>query len=150
MARKHEKFSYNYGWKTAPEQWNFFYNGKRINLDDNTRNNLACLCISGKIKEAEDEIFDARQKVANIENPKWYILDRSSNNGYDSYIFKNNLIIEEWMVIYAEEVEPCHKLLPDWIHTRKFYDYKNKLIKIYSYDQFNNRIYDYDRVEKMF
>lgn len=39
-----------------------------------------------KIKEAEDKIFDARQKVADIENPKWYILDRSSNNGYDSYI----------------------------------------------------------------
>ena len=54
MARKHEKFSYNYRWRTAPEQWNFFYNGKRIDLDTDTRNNLACLCISGKIKEAED------------------------------------------------------------------------------------------------
>ena len=54
MARKHEKFSYNYRWRTALEQWNFFYNGKRIDLDTDTRNNLACLCISGKIKEAED------------------------------------------------------------------------------------------------
>ena len=54
MARKHENFSYNYGWKTAPEQWNFFFNEKRIDLDTDTKNNLACLCISGKIKEAED------------------------------------------------------------------------------------------------
>lgn len=54
MARKHENFSYNYGWKTAPEQWNFFFNKKRIDLDTDTRNNLACLCISGKVKEAED------------------------------------------------------------------------------------------------
>lgn len=54
MARKHEKFSYNYGWRTAPEQWNFFYNGKRINLDNNTRDTLAYMCISGKVKEAED------------------------------------------------------------------------------------------------
>lgn len=71
-------------------------------------------------------------------------------DGYDIYIFKNDLIIEEWMVIYSEEVEFNFKLLQDWIHTRKFYDYKNKLIKIYSYDQFNNRIYKYDKVEKMF
>lgn len=66
------------------------------------------------------------------------------------FIYLKMIIIEEWMVIYSEEIESKFKLLPDWIHTRKFYDYKNKLIKIYSYDQFNNRIYDYDKVEKMF
>ena len=49
MARKHENFSYNYGWKTAPEQWNFFFNEKRIDMDTDTRNNLACLCIYGII-----------------------------------------------------------------------------------------------------
>lgn len=39
-----------------------------------------------KIQDAENKILDARQKIDDIENPKWYILDRSSNNGYDSYI----------------------------------------------------------------
>ena len=56
MARKHENFNYNYGWKTAPEQWSFYYNGKYIPLEHETRNRLACMCLSGKVKEAEDEL----------------------------------------------------------------------------------------------
>ena len=56
MARKHENFTYDFGWKTAPEQWRFYYNEKYIPLDNNTRNSLACMCLSGKIKEAEDEL----------------------------------------------------------------------------------------------
>ena len=56
MARKHENFNYNYGWKTALEQWSFYYNGKYIPLDSDTRNRLACMCLSGKVKEAEDEL----------------------------------------------------------------------------------------------
>ncbi len=39
-----------------------------------------------KIQDAENKILEARQKVNDIENPKWYVLDRSSNSGYDSYI----------------------------------------------------------------
>lgn len=35
-----------------------------------------------KIKEAEKELLDAKEKVNEIENPKWYILDRNSNTGY--------------------------------------------------------------------
>ena len=56
MARKHENFTYNYGWRTAPEQWRFYLNGKYIPLDNNTRSKLACMCLSGKVKEAEDEL----------------------------------------------------------------------------------------------
>ena len=56
MARKHENFNYDYGWKTAHEQWSFYYNGKRICLEHETRNKLACMCLSGKVKEAEDEL----------------------------------------------------------------------------------------------
>lgn len=56
MSRKHENFTYNYGWRTAPEQWNFYLNGKRIRLDHETRNKLACMCLLGKAKEAEDEL----------------------------------------------------------------------------------------------
>lgn len=35
-----------------------------------------------KIADAEKELLDAKEKVNEIENPKWYILDRNSNTGY--------------------------------------------------------------------
>ncbi len=53
MARKHDKFSYSYGWKTAPEQWSFYWNGKLIQLDSGTRSEVALLMLSGKETEAE-------------------------------------------------------------------------------------------------
>lgn len=56
MARKHENFTYNYGWRTAPEQWRFYLNEKYIPLDNNTRSKLACMCLSGRVKETEDEL----------------------------------------------------------------------------------------------
>lgn len=39
-----------------------------------------------KITDAENKLLDARQKLADIEEAKWYIWDRSSNSGYDSYV----------------------------------------------------------------
>lgn len=39
-----------------------------------------------EIAKAEEKLIDAREKINDIENPKWYIFDRSSNNGYDAYI----------------------------------------------------------------
>ena len=39
-----------------------------------------------KIKEAEAELVDAREKIAEIEHPKWYVLDRNANTGYASFI----------------------------------------------------------------
>lgn len=56
MARKHEKFSFTYGWKTAPESYKFYLNGKIINLDFNTCNRLGYMCCCGKVKEAENEL----------------------------------------------------------------------------------------------
>ena len=53
MARKHDKFTYSYGWRMAPEQWNFYWNNKPIHLDNNTRLTVACLMLSGKETEAE-------------------------------------------------------------------------------------------------
>ena len=85
MARKHEKFSYNYGWKTAPEQWNFFYNGKRINLDDNTRNTLACMCISGKVKEAEKQDRVQKHCIAffEVNSDRFYYTQNLAYNKND-------------------------------------------------------------------
>ena len=39
-----------------------------------------------KIAEAEEKLMDAKEKIADIENPKWYVLDRYSNSGYNSFI----------------------------------------------------------------
>lgn len=39
-----------------------------------------------KISEAEGKLIDAREKIADIKNPKWYVLDRYSNAGYNSFI----------------------------------------------------------------
>ena len=39
-----------------------------------------------KIKEAEGKLIDAKEEVAKIENPVWYILDRNQNSGYSSFI----------------------------------------------------------------
>lgn len=38
-----------------------------------------------KIKDAENKLVDARQKVSDIENPTWYIFDRTNNTGYKSF-----------------------------------------------------------------
>ena len=39
-----------------------------------------------KIQDAETKLIDAKAEIADIENPKWYILDRYSNSGYSSFI----------------------------------------------------------------
>ncbi len=39
-----------------------------------------------QIKDAENELNKAKEKITEIENPKWYILDRNSNSGYVSFI----------------------------------------------------------------
>lgn len=42
--------------------------------------------LSEKIADAESKLNDARAKIAEIENPKWYVLDRNGNAGYSSFI----------------------------------------------------------------
>ena len=39
-----------------------------------------------KIKDAEQKLIDARTEISKIENPKWYVLDRTTNTGYNSFI----------------------------------------------------------------
>lgn len=39
-----------------------------------------------KIEEAERELAKAKEEVENIENPKWYVLDRNYNIGYVNFI----------------------------------------------------------------
>lgn len=39
-----------------------------------------------KIKDAEKELADAENRIEEIEQPTWYILNRSSNSGYNSFM----------------------------------------------------------------
>lgn len=41
--------------------------------------------VEQKLQEAESKLIDARQEISEIENPKWYILDRYANTGYSSF-----------------------------------------------------------------
>ena len=42
--------------------------------------------VDEKLNDAEKELIDARDKIAQIENATWYILDRNTNQGYTSFI----------------------------------------------------------------
>lgn len=68
MARKHDKFTYSYGWRTAPEQWNFYWNDKLIRLDNDTRSTIACFMLSGKEAEAEAILKRLLRKQEKEEN----------------------------------------------------------------------------------
>ena len=39
-----------------------------------------------KIADTESKLIDSREKIANIENTTWYVLNRYSNTGYNSFI----------------------------------------------------------------
>lgn len=54
MARKHDNLFKYGGYRYAPEQWGFSYNGKPLKLDPDTKSTLAQMIISGKKKEAKD------------------------------------------------------------------------------------------------
>ena len=83
MARKHEKFSYNYGWKTAPETWSFYWNNKLIQLDNNTRSQVALLMLSGKETEAEAIL---KRLLRKQEKEEGYIcIGFFAENGKDYY-----------------------------------------------------------------
>ena len=39
-----------------------------------------------ELRDAEEELIDARAKISEIEKPTWYVLDRTMNSGYSSFI----------------------------------------------------------------
>lgn len=88
MSRKHDKFSYNYGWKTAPEQWNFYWNDKLINLDSDIRSQVACLMLSGKETEAEAIL---KRLLRKQEKEESYICIGFSGVKSDQYYFTQQL-----------------------------------------------------------
>ena len=88
MARKHEKFTYSYGWRTAPEQWCFGWNHKPINLDSDTRSTVACLMLEGKESEAEAIL---KRKLRKQEKEESYICIGFFGKNSDQFYFTQDL-----------------------------------------------------------
>ena len=42
--------------------------------------------VNKQLSDAEAELIDARDEIAKIEKPTWYVLDREQNSGYVSFI----------------------------------------------------------------
>ena len=40
---------------------------------------------AGKIADAKEKLADARKKIDDLEEPKWYVFDRSDNPGFSEY-----------------------------------------------------------------
>lgn len=83
MARKHEKFSYSFGWRTAPEQWHFGWNEKSIQLDNSIRSQLAMLMIQGEETKAEDILKRILRKQEKEES--YVCIGFYSENGKEYY-----------------------------------------------------------------
>ncbi len=88
--------------KTITQEENNYYlqitNGKKelekakIKLDNSEKSyqiglseyNQGVKTLEEKTLEAEEKIQDAKDSLKEIEKPEWYLLDRTSNNGYTS------------------------------------------------------------------
>lgn len=51
-----ENFTYSCGWKTAPETYRFYHNGRRLNLPPDIERKLGYQIICGDFKAVEDEL----------------------------------------------------------------------------------------------
>lgn len=138
MKRKHECFTYNYGFRTAPEQWNFFCNKKRINLDSEIRNKLACLCLAGKTKEAEDELkrlLRREEKEMECKYVTFAFFEKDSKNFFytqDLMAKPNDLmdklrIYKAWKEYIFKKNKGC--LQPFTVKTGYISPYRNKAVK---------------------
>lgn len=104
--RKHDKFTYSYGWRTAPEQWNFYHNEKLIKLDNDIRNSLACLCISGKVTEAENElkriIRKSQTKSSKFATIGFYDTERKTEYYFTKQLLARKDNLQDMLRVYKE------------------------------------------------
>lgn len=101
------KYSYTYGWRTAPETYQFFCNGKRLNLSLDDKREFGYKIICGKAKEVEDELkrrVRKQQKRGNVAG--WCIC--SCVEGSTAYYFTQDMMffdrynIREKLDVYKE------------------------------------------------
>lgn len=100
-------FSYAHGWRTAPETYKFFYNGKRLNLSLEDEREFGYKIICGKTKEVEDELkrrVRKQQKRGNVAG--WCICScvESSTVYYftQDLMFSDRYNIKEKLGVYKE------------------------------------------------
>lgn len=114
MARKHENFAYNHGWRTAPEQYNFFLNRKLIHLDSDTRNSLACLVIYGNKKEAEDKLKRMlraeEKKINNFVTIGFFYKGEDKRYVYTKDLIARRTDQQDMLRIYKAFKTYCEKL----------------------------------------
>ena len=105
MARKHDRFSYSYGWRTAPEQWHFGWNGKPIRLDNETRSFIANLMIAGNNEAAEAVLKRMLRKQEREDS--YYVTIGFHGEGNNQFYFTKQLFckvnnLQEKLQIYKE------------------------------------------------
>lgn len=104
---KYDKITYSYGWRTAPETYEFSYNGKQLNLSFDDKREFGYKIICGKIKEVEDEIKRRIRKQYNRGNVAgWCICSCVENSTEYCYtqdiMFFNRYNIKEKLKAYKE------------------------------------------------
>lgn len=114
MARKHEKFEYNYGWRTAPEQWSFFLNGKYLPLNSDTRNTLACMCLNGNVKGAEDKLKRYLRKIEK-KDTYWYSICFFKEGSKDEFYYTKELLYRQGKL---QDALHCYKTWKHYIQKK--------------------------------
>lgn len=124
MARKHERFSYTHGWKTAPESYKFYLNGELINLDYDTRSKLGYMCACGNFKEAEKELkrlLRKEEKRSGIcgKCVAFYVLNEQKYVYSESFLY-NPYNRDEAMLMYKEwkhYIQACNNKIASPVRT---------------------------------
>lgn len=90
MRKEKERYSYG-GYKYAPESINFTLNGKRLQLPDDLRSNLAYLAICGRHKEVLDGLKRFVRKERRTSNVEYVTYGFYRENGKDFYYTRDLL-----------------------------------------------------------
>lgn len=110
---KKDSFTYNYGWRTAPESYRFYLNGKRIDLSSATELDLGYKVICGKVKEAEDELKRIIRKERKKENLVTFGFMEKDSNIHYLYPCASWLLCEQYNI--AKKIEAYKTIKSDWI-----------------------------------
>lgn len=105
MARKHIYKLSCCGPKWSPEQWDFYCNGKRINLNSDKRSLLAQLVIGGDEKEAYDRlkrIIRNEEKKDNVRITYAFFGKDSNEFYYTEELLARRYNMDEKLRVYKE------------------------------------------------
>lgn len=112
-VKKKDTFSYSYGWRTAPESYKFYLNGKRINLPSATESDLGYKVICGKVKEAEDELKRMIRKERKREKLVTFGFMEKDSNIHYLYPCAIWLCCNQYNIV--EKLKAYKTIKDDWI-----------------------------------